>query len=218
MTRRLISSGSPFESIAGYSRAVVDGDFVFVAGTTGYDYATMIMPDTVEEQARNCLRTIARVLDEAGFALADVVRATYYLVDIANADRVLRSSASSLAPSPGRDPGGGDGTGAAGDEDRDRGHRQAAELAYPGPAARSVAPIRGPEETCEAQYCAVALRRARFSPRSRIIAPASPSLVRDTRLTSPPPPASTFQARRRRSGSRPPRPWRRPSAPGWRSG
>ena len=89
MTRRLISSGSPFESVAGYSRAVVDGDFVFVAGTTGYDYATMTMPETVEEQARNCLRTIARVLEEAGFALADVVRATYYLTDIADADRVL---------------------------------------------------------------------------------------------------------------------------------
>jgi enamine deaminase RidA (YjgF/YER057c/UK114 family) len=49
MTRRLISTGSPFEKISGYSRAVVDGDFVFVAGTTGYDYATMTMPVTVEE-------------------------------------------------------------------------------------------------------------------------------------------------------------------------
>jgi enamine deaminase RidA (YjgF/YER057c/UK114 family) len=89
MTRRLISSGSPFERVAGYSRAVVDGDFVFVAGTTGYDYATMTMPETVEAQARNGLSTIARVLEEAGFALADVVRATYYLTDIADADRVL---------------------------------------------------------------------------------------------------------------------------------
>jgi enamine deaminase RidA (YjgF/YER057c/UK114 family) len=89
MTRRLISSGSPFEDVAGYSRAVVDGDFVFVAGTTGYDYATMTMPHTVEEQARNCLRTIARVLEEAGFALPDVVRATYYVTDMAYADRVL---------------------------------------------------------------------------------------------------------------------------------
>ena len=62
---------------------------MFVAGTTGYDYATMTMPETVEEQARNCLRTISRVLEEAGFALADVVRATYYLTDIADADRVL---------------------------------------------------------------------------------------------------------------------------------
>jgi reactive intermediate/imine deaminase len=89
MTRRLISSCSPFEAVAGYSRAVVDGDFAFVAGTTGYDYATMTMPETIEEQARNTLRTIARVLEEAGFALADVVRATYYLTDIADADRVL---------------------------------------------------------------------------------------------------------------------------------
>jgi len=70
MPRRLISTGSPFEKTAGYSRAVVDGDFCFVAGTTGYDYATMTMPDAVEEQARNCFRTIARVLEDAGFALA----------------------------------------------------------------------------------------------------------------------------------------------------
>ena len=89
MPRRLISTGSPFEKTAGYSRAVVDGDFCFVAGTTGYDYATMTMPDAVDDQARNCFRTIARVLDEAGFALADVVRAAYYIVDRADADRVL---------------------------------------------------------------------------------------------------------------------------------
>src|SRR5260370_6665492 len=89
MPRRLISTGWPFEKTAGYSRAVVDGDFCFVAGTTGYDYATMTMPDAVEEQARNCFRTIARVLDDAGFALADVVRATYYVTDRADADRVL---------------------------------------------------------------------------------------------------------------------------------
>jgi enamine deaminase RidA (YjgF/YER057c/UK114 family) len=89
MTRRLISTGSPFEKIAGYSRAVVDGDMCFVAGTTGYDYATMTMPDAVEEQARNCLRTISRALEEAGFALADVVRATYYVTDIAHADKVF---------------------------------------------------------------------------------------------------------------------------------
>ena len=89
MPRRLISTGSPFEKTAGYSRAMVDGDFCFVAGTTGYDYATMTMPDAIDEQARNCFRTIARVLDEAGFALADVVRAAYYIVDRADADRVL---------------------------------------------------------------------------------------------------------------------------------
>jgi enamine deaminase RidA (YjgF/YER057c/UK114 family) len=89
MTRRLISSGSPFETAAGFSRAVVDGDFVFVAGTTGYDYATMTMPESVEQQARSCLGTIARVLEEAGFSLAEVVRATYYVTDIAYADRVF---------------------------------------------------------------------------------------------------------------------------------
>jgi enamine deaminase RidA (YjgF/YER057c/UK114 family) len=89
MPRRLISTGAPFEKAAGYSRAVVDGDFCFVAGTTGYDYATMTMPGAVEDQARNCFGTIARVLEEAGFALGDVVRATYYVTEHADADRVL---------------------------------------------------------------------------------------------------------------------------------
>jgi enamine deaminase RidA (YjgF/YER057c/UK114 family) len=89
MTRRLISTGSPFEKTAGYSRAVVDGDFCFVAGTTGYDYATMQMPPNVAEQTRNCFRTIARALDEAGFSLADVVRARYYILDRTDADAVL---------------------------------------------------------------------------------------------------------------------------------
>ena len=87
--RRLISSGSPFEAQGVYSRAVVDGEFCFVAGTTGYDYATMAMPPDVGEQTRNCLRTIARVLDEAGFGLTDVVRARYYILDRADADAVL---------------------------------------------------------------------------------------------------------------------------------
>jgi enamine deaminase RidA (YjgF/YER057c/UK114 family) len=89
MPRRLISTGSPFEATAGYSRAVVEGDMAFVSGTTGYDYASMTMPEAVEEQARNCLRTIAAVLAEAGFTLADVVRATYYVTDIAYADRLF---------------------------------------------------------------------------------------------------------------------------------
>src|SRR5262249_54233030 len=62
MSRRLISTGSPFEKTFGYSRAVVDGDFAFVSGTTGYDYATMKMPGSVEEQTRNCFATIAAVL------------------------------------------------------------------------------------------------------------------------------------------------------------
>ena len=78
MPRRLISTGSPFEKAAGYSRAVIDGDFAFVAGTTGYDYATMVMPADVTGQARNCFKTIEAALQEGGFALADIVRATYY--------------------------------------------------------------------------------------------------------------------------------------------
>jgi enamine deaminase RidA (YjgF/YER057c/UK114 family) len=89
MARRLISTGSPFEHQGGYSRAVVDGDFCFVAGTTGYDYATMKMPAGVADQARNTFRTIAGVLGEAGFALSDIVRATYYIVDRSDADAVL---------------------------------------------------------------------------------------------------------------------------------
>jgi enamine deaminase RidA (YjgF/YER057c/UK114 family) len=89
MPRRLISTGSPFEKTAGFSRAVVEGDFCFVAGTTGYDYTTMVMPASIEEQTRNCFRTISRALSEAGFALADVVRATYYVTDRADAERVL---------------------------------------------------------------------------------------------------------------------------------
>jgi len=87
--RRLISTGSPFEKTAGYSRAVVQGDFCFVAGTTGYDYATMTMPIDVAAQAHNCLKTISSALGEAGFSLSDVVRATYYVVDRADADVVL---------------------------------------------------------------------------------------------------------------------------------
>jgi enamine deaminase RidA (YjgF/YER057c/UK114 family) len=90
MTRRRITTGSSFEAFAGYSRAVADGDFCFVSGTTGYDYASMRMPDSVETQTRNCFATIAKALGEAGFALADVVRARYYIVDPADADRVLK--------------------------------------------------------------------------------------------------------------------------------
>ena len=87
--RKLISTGSPFEKTAGYSRAVVQGDWCFVSGTTGYDYATMVMPDSVEEQTRNCLATIAKALEEGGFSLSDVVRAHYYLTDRAFVDRVF---------------------------------------------------------------------------------------------------------------------------------
>jgi enamine deaminase RidA (YjgF/YER057c/UK114 family) len=89
MPRRLISTGSPFEKAAGYSRAVIDGDFAFVAGTTGYDYATMTMPADVTSQTRNCFKTIETALNDGGFALADIVRATYYVTDAGNAEAVL---------------------------------------------------------------------------------------------------------------------------------
>ncbi len=79
LARRLVSSGSPFESVAGYSRAVVQGDWCFVAGTTGYDYSTMAMPSDVRDQARNALGTIAGALAQGGFDLGDVVRVTYYV-------------------------------------------------------------------------------------------------------------------------------------------
>jgi enamine deaminase RidA (YjgF/YER057c/UK114 family) len=86
MSRRLISTGSPFEKAAGFSRAVIDGDFAFVAGTTGYDYTTMTMPDDVTSQSRNCFKTIEAALKEGGFALADIVRATYYITNLNYAD------------------------------------------------------------------------------------------------------------------------------------
>jgi len=90
MSRRLISTGSPFEKTAGYSRAVIDGDFAFVSGTTGYDYATMTMPADVTGQTRNCFRTIEAALKDGGFAMADIVRATYYVTDVTDADAHLK--------------------------------------------------------------------------------------------------------------------------------
>jgi enamine deaminase RidA (YjgF/YER057c/UK114 family) len=86
--RRLISTGSPFEATIGYARAVVQADWCFVSGVTGYDYETMTMPEGVEAQARNCLATIGRVLAEAGFAMTDLVRVTYILTDAADVPRI----------------------------------------------------------------------------------------------------------------------------------
>lgn len=83
MTRRLISSGSTFEADIGYSRAVVDGDWIFVSGTTGFDYTTMQMADGVVAQAEQALRNIGRALAQADASLADVVRVTYILPDAA---------------------------------------------------------------------------------------------------------------------------------------
>jgi enamine deaminase RidA (YjgF/YER057c/UK114 family) len=82
--RELISSGSTFETDIGYSRAVVAGDWVFVSGTTGFDYATMTLPEGVLEQAEQCLRNIESALERAGSSFAEVVRVTYVLPDAAD--------------------------------------------------------------------------------------------------------------------------------------
>ena len=79
MSRRLISSGSTFEAEIGYSRAVVDGNWVFVSGTTGFDYRTMTIPEGLSEQTEQCLRNIQAALSEAGATLADVERVNYVL-------------------------------------------------------------------------------------------------------------------------------------------
>jgi enamine deaminase RidA (YjgF/YER057c/UK114 family) len=81
MNRYLISSGSVFEEQMGYSRAVVDGDWIFVSGTTGFDYATMTISDNVAEQAEQCLKNIQSALNEAHANLQDVVRVMYILPD-----------------------------------------------------------------------------------------------------------------------------------------
>ena len=84
MTRRLISSGSPFEEQIGYSRAVVDGDWIFVSGTTGFDYSTMTISDDVAQQADQCLKNIDAALRQADASLADTVRVTYVLPNAAD--------------------------------------------------------------------------------------------------------------------------------------
>lgn len=86
-----ISTGSPFEATFGYSRAVRDGDMVYVSGTTGYDYATMTMPDDVGTQARNALATIEKALKQAGAVMADIVRVTYYVGDRSYVDEVVKA-------------------------------------------------------------------------------------------------------------------------------
>jgi enamine deaminase RidA (YjgF/YER057c/UK114 family) len=79
MARRLISSGSTFEQEIGYSRAVVDGEWVFVSGTTGFNYQTMSISADLVEQTEQCLKNIEAALVQAGAGLADVVRVTYVL-------------------------------------------------------------------------------------------------------------------------------------------
>ncbi|MDF0599192.1 RidA family protein [Psychromarinibacter sp. C21-152] len=107
MARHHITTGSPFERDIGYARAVVCDGWVFVAGTTGYDYATMEMPEAVTDQCRNALATIGRALAEAGATLEDVVRVRYILPDpadwppcwpvTAEAFRVARPAATMLS-------------------------------------------------------------------------------------------------------------------------
>jgi enamine deaminase RidA (YjgF/YER057c/UK114 family) len=89
MTRRLISTGSPFEKTFGYSRAVVDGDLVFISGTTGYDYKTMIMPEDPAEQTRNIFKTVETVLKDAGSSMQQILRAQYFVTDRAFCEPVL---------------------------------------------------------------------------------------------------------------------------------
>jgi enamine deaminase RidA (YjgF/YER057c/UK114 family) len=84
MPRRLISSGSTFEQEIGYSRAVVEGDWIFVSGTTGFDYSKMTISDDLLEQTEQCFRNIELALNEAGASLRDTVRVTYVLPDAAD--------------------------------------------------------------------------------------------------------------------------------------
>lgn len=86
---RRISTGSPFESAFGYSRAVVKGPWCFVSGTTGYDYAAMKMPESAADQARNAFATIFATLAEAGFQPSDIVRVQYTVTDAALIDEVV---------------------------------------------------------------------------------------------------------------------------------
>jgi enamine deaminase RidA (YjgF/YER057c/UK114 family) len=88
--RKLISSGSPFEKTYGYSRAVVCGDEVHIAGTTGYDYAKMAMPEDVAEQTQNIYATLQEVMKEAGGVLANIVRLRTFVTDAGYCEAVLK--------------------------------------------------------------------------------------------------------------------------------
>jgi enamine deaminase RidA (YjgF/YER057c/UK114 family) len=101
MTRWTISTGSKFEEMAGYSRAVVDGEWIFVSGTAGYDFATGSISSDAAEQARQALATIAKSLEQAGASLSDIVRVRVYLADRADVmavSQVLGSTFSDPRP------------------------------------------------------------------------------------------------------------------------
>ena len=87
MARRLISSGSTFEKSIGYSRAVVDGDWIFVSGTTGFDYSTMTIQDDAVAQCEQALKNIEAALKQANSSFADVVRVHYLMTDAADFER-----------------------------------------------------------------------------------------------------------------------------------
>ena len=101
MTRKLITTGSPFEERFAYSRAVAQGDWCFVAGTTGFDYEKMEMPDSVADQTRNIFLTIGKSLSEAGFTMADIVRLQITVTDpafVEEAGPVLREFVGDIRP------------------------------------------------------------------------------------------------------------------------
>ena len=87
MPRRFISSGSSFEDKVGYARAVVDGEWVFVSGTTGFDYSRMTLAESIEEQTRQCLVNIDAALSQAGASARDIVRVTYIVPEPALFER-----------------------------------------------------------------------------------------------------------------------------------
>lgn len=99
--RQLISSGSSFEREIGYSRAVVDGEWVFVSGTTGFNYETMTIAEDVVEQAKQCLRNIDQALTKAGSSMSDVVRVRYILPTVEDFEKcwpVLRACFGEVRP------------------------------------------------------------------------------------------------------------------------
>ncbi|MDE0937884.1 MAG: RidA family protein [Mariniblastus sp.] len=101
MTRKTFSTDSDFENMAGYSRALVQDNWCFVSGTTGYDYTTMFMPLDIQTQTQNCIETIRQTLENAEFALSDIVRANYYVTKKSDAElafSVLGKAFASIRP------------------------------------------------------------------------------------------------------------------------
>ena len=101
MPKKLVSSGSPFEEQIAYSRAVVDGEWIFVSGTTGFDYATMSISTSVAEQAEQCLKNIQSALRQAGAELTDIVRIRYIVPSTADFEEcwpVLRKYLGAVRP------------------------------------------------------------------------------------------------------------------------